>query len=195
MICNDFQLWVATKNEWIFHKQFQRDLYMTSISIYTTATLWIRGQEIFTIVNINNKPKSVCSHCPRFGIRLKCFFSFFDFLVSTQNKIQAIHQVRNRCLKKQKRYCTSVNRDLTLNAAVWECEAFRQVILTKLSSVCVCVQLYTDCRCVSGTRTEARPTPCPNSCTHLLIPVIVLISVASLIACFTHNPLYMMVLR
>ncbi|XP_075880267.1 solute carrier organic anion transporter family member 2A1 [Nelusetta ayraudi] len=57
------------------------------------------------------------------------------------------------------------------------------------------VQLYTDCRCVSGTRAEARPMPCPNSCMHLLIPVMVLISVASLIACFTHNPLYMMLLR
>ncbi|KAG7513265.1 solute carrier organic anion transporter family member 2A1 [Solea senegalensis] len=57
------------------------------------------------------------------------------------------------------------------------------------------VQLYTNCRCVSGSQNHARPSPCPNSCPHLLLPVIIVIALASLIACFTHNPMYMMVLR
>ncbi|XP_032382200.1 solute carrier organic anion transporter family member 2A1 isoform X1 [Etheostoma spectabile] len=57
------------------------------------------------------------------------------------------------------------------------------------------VQLYTNCRCISGSQSNAHPTPCSNSCPHLLLPVILVISLASLIACLTHNPMYMMVLR
>ncbi|KAM7410528.1 hypothetical protein PAMA_001795 [Pampus argenteus] len=57
------------------------------------------------------------------------------------------------------------------------------------------VRLYTNCRCISGSQSHAKPAPCPNSCPHLLLPVILVISLASLIACFTHNPMYMMVLR
>ncbi|KAK5869275.1 hypothetical protein PBY51_024006 [Eleginops maclovinus] len=56
------------------------------------------------------------------------------------------------------------------------------------------VQLYTSCRCISGAK-SARPAPCPNNCSHFLLPVILVISLASLIACLTHNPMYMMVLR
>ncbi|KAK2835967.1 hypothetical protein Q5P01_016451 [Channa striata] len=54
---------------------------------------------------------------------------------------------------------------------------------------------YTNCRCVTEGKGFANPTPCPNTCTHLLLPVILIISLASLIACLTHNPMYMMVLR
>ncbi|XP_066520481.1 solute carrier organic anion transporter family member 2A1 [Hoplias malabaricus] len=54
------------------------------------------------------------------------------------------------------------------------------------------VQLYSNCKCVTG---NARPGPCANSCPHLLLPVIFLISIAALSASFTHNPIYMMVLR
>lgn len=54
-------------------------------------------------------------------------------------------------------------------------------------------QNYTSCRCISGS--YARPAPCPNRCPHFLLPVILVISLASLVACLTHNPMYMMVLR
>lgn len=57
------------------------------------------------------------------------------------------------------------------------------------------VQLYTNCRCISGSQNHAHPAPCPNSCQHFLLPVILVISLVSLIACLTHNPMYMMVLR
>ncbi|XP_055021100.1 solute carrier organic anion transporter family member 2A1 [Boleophthalmus pectinirostris] len=57
------------------------------------------------------------------------------------------------------------------------------------------IQMYTNCRCIPGAQGYAYPTSCANSCPHLLIPVILVISVAALIACFTHNPMYMMVLR
>lgn len=57
------------------------------------------------------------------------------------------------------------------------------------------VQVYTNCRCISGSQSHARPGPCPNSCPHFLLPVMLVISLAALIACLTHNPMYMMVLR
>ncbi|XP_041862807.1 solute carrier organic anion transporter family member 2A1 [Melanotaenia boesemani] len=57
------------------------------------------------------------------------------------------------------------------------------------------VQVYTNCRCIPGSQSHAHPAPCANSCPHFLLPVILIISLASLIACLTHNPLYMMVLR
>ncbi|KAM8744603.1 solute carrier organic anion transporter family member 2A1 [Acanthopagrus schlegelii] len=57
------------------------------------------------------------------------------------------------------------------------------------------VQLYTSCRCIPGSKSHALPKPCPNNCQHFLLPVMLVISLASLIACLTHNPMYMMVLR
>ncbi|KAM8875873.1 solute carrier organic anion transporter family member 2A1 isoform 2-T2 [Spinachia spinachia] len=66
---------------------------------------------------------------------------------------------------------------------------------TKVANNTHRVQMYTNCRCISGSQSNARPTPCPNSCPHLLLPVILVISLASLVACLTHNPMYMMVLR
>ncbi|TNM87650.1 hypothetical protein fugu_005871 [Takifugu bimaculatus] len=57
------------------------------------------------------------------------------------------------------------------------------------------VQLYTQCMCIPGNQSHAQPGPCPNSCPHFLVPAILVISLAALIASITHNPLYMMVLR
>ncbi|XP_043984584.1 solute carrier organic anion transporter family member 2A1 [Gambusia affinis] len=57
------------------------------------------------------------------------------------------------------------------------------------------ILVFTNCKCVSGADNQALPGSCPNSCSHYLLPVILVISLASLIACLTQNPLYMMVLR
>ncbi|XP_076009041.1 solute carrier organic anion transporter family member 2A1 [Genypterus blacodes] len=57
------------------------------------------------------------------------------------------------------------------------------------------VQLFTNCRCISDSWHHAQPAPCPNSCPHFLLPVMLTMSLAALIASLTHNPLYMMVLR
>uniref|UniRef100_A0A4W4EH35 Solute carrier organic anion transporter family member n=1 Tax=Electrophorus electricus TaxID=8005 RepID=A0A4W4EH35_ELEEL len=56
---------------------------------------------------------------------------------------------------------------------------------------------FLNCSCVavSGGPGTARPGACPNTCTHLLLPVIFLISIAGFTASLTHNPIYMMVLR
>ncbi|XP_047443844.1 solute carrier organic anion transporter family member 2A1 isoform X2 [Mugil cephalus] len=55
------------------------------------------------------------------------------------------------------------------------------------------VKEFTNCACISGS--VAHSGPCSNSCSHFLLPVMLVISLASLVACLTHNPLYMMVLR
>ncbi|CAL8252368.1 unnamed protein product [Merluccius merluccius] len=57
------------------------------------------------------------------------------------------------------------------------------------------VQVYTSCRCVAESQANAHPGPCPNSCPYFLLPVMLIISLASLVASLSHNPMYMMVLR
>lgn len=56
---------------------------------------------------------------------------------------------------------------------------------------------YMDCACIAprSSAETAQTGPCLISCSHLLLPVMFLISFAGLIACLSHNPLYMMVLR
>ncbi|XP_030630590.1 solute carrier organic anion transporter family member 2A1-like [Chanos chanos] len=59
------------------------------------------------------------------------------------------------------------------------------------------VLTYTGCHCITGETGlgSAKPGSCPKSCSHFLLPTMLIIGFAGFIGSLSQNPIYMMVLR
>ncbi|NXM92235.1 SO2B1 protein, partial [Oenanthe oenanthe] len=54
---------------------------------------------------------------------------------------------------------------------------------------------YSGCSCVAGPAGLARPGACGTSCSHLLVPFVVLSCLAGILASTSHTPSFMLILR
>uniref|UniRef100_A0A3B3W0C1 Solute carrier organic anion transporter family member n=1 Tax=Poecilia latipinna TaxID=48699 RepID=A0A3B3W0C1_9TELE len=131
---------------------------------------------------------------PRFSVIMLTISTLFCiplfFMGCDTQKISGV----NYPVEPQGGLCVNSNQTSCKPTTVLNIKGQRQTLRLAASLEDQCTKVFTNCKCVSGADGQVKPGHCPNSCSHYLLPVILLISLASLIACLTHNPLYMMVL-
>uniref|UniRef100_A0A3B3YWT8 Solute carrier organic anion transporter family member n=1 Tax=Poecilia mexicana TaxID=48701 RepID=A0A3B3YWT8_9TELE len=131
---------------------------------------------------------------PRFSVIMLTISTLFCiplfFMGCDTQKISGV----NYPVEPQGGLCVSSNQTSCKPTTVLNIKGQRQTLRLAASLEDQCTKVFTNCKCVSGADGQVKPGHCPNSCSHYLLPVILLISLASLIACLTHNPLYMMLI-